>query len=429
MKLTKWSPTLDIGVESPVIPIWISFPRLRPHFFSPRILYGLGGLFGKPLKIDEATAIGSRPSIARVLVELDITKSYPKQVWLGSENQGYTQEVVFDEFPNFCAGCKSIGHSIENCRPFAPISQISIPPPNVNVISEKTGEGDIMNSGLNHVNCNDVQTTVVEGSSVLQKKVNGEVVSVNDGRDPSTLYRTVENSNTILDVVSAPVALGVINETFPSLVNLGAGGISSEFCSVAFSPNARPFLPHAVASDSNVILAPVSTGNFINAVGGDVMTETGVVGSVLNEAPSLQKVFLDAQAIALGTKVVSVAGNDGSPVLDIVNSNGNVHVLENEEGGADVIVSVAVDMAREEGIPIENNLVEVPVNVVDTHKMANCVGNPAGMEIRNQKNWLIDLSDDDSYSEFYDSDNDLSLVRSSNVANRGKFWGRGRRKR
>lgn len=35
MKLTKWSPSLDIGVESPVIPIWISFPNLRPHLFTP----------------------------------------------------------------------------------------------------------------------------------------------------------------------------------------------------------------------------------------------------------------------------------------------------------------------------------------------------------------------------------------------------------
>ncbi|PKU84596.1 hypothetical protein MA16_Dca027063 [Dendrobium catenatum] len=161
-------------------------------------------------------------------------------------------------------------------------------------------------------------------------------------------------------------------------------------CSVALSLNARPFLPNAVGSDNNVILAPIYAGNLLNSVGGDLMMETGVVGSVLDEAPSLQ----------------------------IVSS-------ENEEGGTDVIVSVAVEMARGEGIPIINNLVEVPVTMVDTHKMANCVGNPAGMEIRNQKNWLIDSSDDESYSEFYESENDLSLVRSSNVANRGKFWGKG----
>ncbi|KAH0457986.1 hypothetical protein IEQ34_013301 [Dendrobium chrysotoxum] len=35
VKLTKWYHSLDISVESPIIPIWISFPNLRPHLFSP----------------------------------------------------------------------------------------------------------------------------------------------------------------------------------------------------------------------------------------------------------------------------------------------------------------------------------------------------------------------------------------------------------
>ncbi|KAI0501567.1 hypothetical protein KFK09_016512 [Dendrobium nobile] len=35
MKVTKWSPLVDIGVESMVIPIWMSFPNLRQHLFSP----------------------------------------------------------------------------------------------------------------------------------------------------------------------------------------------------------------------------------------------------------------------------------------------------------------------------------------------------------------------------------------------------------
>ncbi|KAH0457053.1 hypothetical protein IEQ34_014960 [Dendrobium chrysotoxum] len=59
MKLTKWSPLLDIGVELP-----ISFPNLRPHIFSPRILHALDSLFGRPLKVDYATSIGSWPSVA-----------------------------------------------------------------------------------------------------------------------------------------------------------------------------------------------------------------------------------------------------------------------------------------------------------------------------------------------------------------------------
>ncbi|KAI0500784.1 hypothetical protein KFK09_019001 [Dendrobium nobile] len=144
MKLTKWSPTLDIGVESPIIPIWISFPHLRPHFFAPRILFGLGELFGKPLKIDEATSVGSRPSNARVLVEIDITKTYTKQVWLGSESLGYVQEVVFDDFPHFCNVCKCLGHLFGKCKSNA----MSGKPVIANVPVDNLPKFGVVNDGL-----------------------------------------------------------------------------------------------------------------------------------------------------------------------------------------------------------------------------------------------------------------------------------------
>ncbi|KAH0457101.1 hypothetical protein IEQ34_015008 [Dendrobium chrysotoxum] len=57
----------------------ISFLDLHPHFFSPRILHGLGSLFGRPIH-DLGSSL-----IARILVEMNITKRYPEAVWLGLE--------------------------------------------------------------------------------------------------------------------------------------------------------------------------------------------------------------------------------------------------------------------------------------------------------------------------------------------------------
>ncbi|KAL0910097.1 hypothetical protein M5K25_021036 [Dendrobium thyrsiflorum] len=84
MKLTKWSPNFDVNVESPMIPIWISFPNLHPHLFSPRILH-------------------------------DVTIRYLDRVWLGPENLGYFQIVEMEAFPLFCDHCKSLSHSDLNC--------------------------------------------------------------------------------------------------------------------------------------------------------------------------------------------------------------------------------------------------------------------------------------------------------------------------
>ncbi|KAL0908366.1 hypothetical protein M5K25_022856 [Dendrobium thyrsiflorum] len=116
MKLFKWTPHFDVTVESPIVPIWISFSCLRPHLFSPRILHGLGSLFGRPLRTDNATSVGSRPFVARILVELDVTKRYASQVWLGSESMSYIQSVEMEKFPSYCFHCKSLGH-LKDCCP------------------------------------------------------------------------------------------------------------------------------------------------------------------------------------------------------------------------------------------------------------------------------------------------------------------------
>ncbi|KAL0921471.1 hypothetical protein M5K25_008547 [Dendrobium thyrsiflorum] len=115
MKVIKWSPLFDISAESPIVLIWISFPELRPHFFSPRILLGMGSLFGRPLHIDNVTTMRSRPSVERVLVELVVIKQYPASIWLGPKKYGYVQKVVMNDFPEFCDHCKMLGHCKLQC--------------------------------------------------------------------------------------------------------------------------------------------------------------------------------------------------------------------------------------------------------------------------------------------------------------------------
>ncbi|KAI0530965.1 hypothetical protein KFK09_000514 [Dendrobium nobile] len=101
MKVVKWTHHLDVELDSPIVPIWVSFPLLKPHLFTPRILFGLGSLFGRPLKSDLATTSGSRPSVARILVELDVTKKHEEKVWVGSVESEYIQTVILMKFPVF----------------------------------------------------------------------------------------------------------------------------------------------------------------------------------------------------------------------------------------------------------------------------------------------------------------------------------------
>ncbi|KAI0529416.1 hypothetical protein KFK09_001965 [Dendrobium nobile] len=85
----------------------------RPNLDAIRSFFG--SIFGRPLQTDQATASRTRPSVARVLVEVDITKKHDKEVLVGSKALGYLQKVEFEKIHDFCTHYKAHGHSIAEC--------------------------------------------------------------------------------------------------------------------------------------------------------------------------------------------------------------------------------------------------------------------------------------------------------------------------
>ncbi|PKU74762.1 hypothetical protein MA16_Dca004953 [Dendrobium catenatum] len=194
MKLIKWSPTLDVETESPVVPIWISFPNLRPHLFASRILHGLGRVFDNPLKTDNATSTGSRPSVARVLVELDVSKTFPDKIWIGPENSGYVQSVVLEDFPEYCGHCSSLGHSKAGC---------TILHPNIEDFSAIDLVQELVSVSVN-------VETIFDGSPVLGvvEDLDRPRVSVMN-EEPNLCVQTIISDVDIsMNLVNVPVTVG-----------------------------------------------------------------------------------------------------------------------------------------------------------------------------------------------------------------------------
>nr|XP_033515847.1 glutamic acid-rich protein-like [Nicotiana tomentosiformis] len=64
------------------------------------------------------TACKTRPSMAKVRVEVDLLKPLPTSVWVGSEDEesplnGFTQMVEYEGVPKYC---KKLGHFLIECR-------------------------------------------------------------------------------------------------------------------------------------------------------------------------------------------------------------------------------------------------------------------------------------------------------------------------
>ena len=74
MTISKWTPDFKPSHEVSIVPVWVSLPSLLLYFYNVRYIMKMAKLLGRSLKVDLATVGGKWPSLARVLVEIDVAR-------------------------------------------------------------------------------------------------------------------------------------------------------------------------------------------------------------------------------------------------------------------------------------------------------------------------------------------------------------------
>ncbi|KAK4337526.1 hypothetical protein RND71_042013 [Anisodus tanguticus] len=119
MRTFKWDPCFTVEEETSIAMAWISFPTLPPNYYGESQLFSLAAAAGKPLMTDLATKKKSRPSCARVKVEIDLLKEHPSRVLIQVKNGGKTKSqwipIKYDFLPKYCRTCKLQGHDENGC--------------------------------------------------------------------------------------------------------------------------------------------------------------------------------------------------------------------------------------------------------------------------------------------------------------------------
>ncbi|XP_070003333.1 uncharacterized protein [Nicotiana sylvestris] len=107
-----WNADFDFNDEVlKTIPLWIQFPNLPLNCWEGDSLSRIGSTLGVPVYADTCTTKVERISYARILVELDITKSLPKQIMVDDPNgREFEQEVWYDWMPMYSNKCLQWGH-------------------------------------------------------------------------------------------------------------------------------------------------------------------------------------------------------------------------------------------------------------------------------------------------------------------------------
>ncbi|XP_071928074.1 uncharacterized protein [Coffea arabica] len=117
MRVFRWTREFHVHKESSLAPVWVDLPNLPIHYFDKHSLFSILSPVGRPLFLDSATAAGTRPSVARVCVEIDVSKQVVPRVWIAVEGEsGFWQKIVPENLPSYCSYCWRLGHLSVDCK-------------------------------------------------------------------------------------------------------------------------------------------------------------------------------------------------------------------------------------------------------------------------------------------------------------------------
>ncbi|XP_060216902.1 uncharacterized protein LOC132644331 [Lycium barbarum] len=121
IRFLKWDPWFNPEEETTIAIAWISFPGLPTNLFDKESMFSLASAVGTPLIIDKGTHNRTRPSCARVKVEVDLLKELPKRIQINcvdaetGEVKSKWQKIQYDYLPKYCTQCKLQGHDLNGC--------------------------------------------------------------------------------------------------------------------------------------------------------------------------------------------------------------------------------------------------------------------------------------------------------------------------
>ncbi|KAH0776722.1 hypothetical protein KY290_008133 [Solanum tuberosum] len=120
MRIQTWTPNFTPEEETPIVPIWVLLPGLPWHCFKKEFITPLLSPIGKVLYLDTASIKRTRASMAKVKVQVDLTKARPRHVWIGLDEEDLTigrwQTIEYESIPPYCEYCKHQGHMVYECN-------------------------------------------------------------------------------------------------------------------------------------------------------------------------------------------------------------------------------------------------------------------------------------------------------------------------
>lgn len=96
--------------------VWARLYELPMEYWDPAFLLDIAGGIGEPLKIYGKTLRKELGTFARVLVDVDLTKSLVEEFLIQRQRFEFMVYVDYENLPDFCSNCSAVGHNVDRCR-------------------------------------------------------------------------------------------------------------------------------------------------------------------------------------------------------------------------------------------------------------------------------------------------------------------------
>lgn len=147
--LFKVIPKLfDFGNEELFkVPVWIKLRNLPLELWNSKALSKIVSIVGVSIRTDQQTATKGAISYARVLVEIDVSKTCLHEINIKLPGgKSLKQSLEYENIPDFCSLCNLVGHKTTKCRVHSAVPPPLAPAPQTVPPSDQTCEKEHVSS-------------------------------------------------------------------------------------------------------------------------------------------------------------------------------------------------------------------------------------------------------------------------------------------
>ncbi|CAK8537766.1 unnamed protein product [Lathyrus sativus] len=121
LKLSPWTKDFNPSIlKQSSAQVWIRIHGLSQEYWRPKIIFAIASSVGIPLCTDSASNRccfeRSFGHFVRVLVDLDLNSDIRYKVLVERSGFAFFVDLEYENLPEFCKHCNSIGHSLEKCK-------------------------------------------------------------------------------------------------------------------------------------------------------------------------------------------------------------------------------------------------------------------------------------------------------------------------